>query len=103
MQQQGGKDDLGRDASNVEAGAAERPPLLNTSSLKPELGGLDGGDVASGTASDDDDVVVVGRGGEAPEEGGGEVERGGRSEEKGLAAPSARRHGHLRFPVAGKV
>ena len=50
---------LGRDASNVEAGATEGAALLDASGLETELSRLDGSDVAAGATSDDDVVVFV--------------------------------------------
>lgn len=62
---------LGRDATDVETRAAESTTLLDTRRLQPQLGRLDGGDVAAWPTSDDDDVVVVtGSRREAPREGG---------------------------------
>ena len=73
---------LRRDAPDVEAGSAEGAAHLDAGGGKPELGGLDGGDVSTRSASDDDHVVLLrsgGRGGEgaggAGEEGGGRIWR----------------------------
>lgn len=48
---------LGGNAANVETGATERAALLNTGSLETELGGLDGGNVATGTTTNNNEVV----------------------------------------------
>ena len=48
---------LGRDAADVEAGAAEGLALLDHRDLQAELGGADGADVAPGASADDDDIV----------------------------------------------
>jgi hypothetical protein len=47
---------LGRDAADVEAGAAVGGPLLDHGDLEAELAGADGADVAAGAGSDDDEV-----------------------------------------------
>lgn len=65
---------LGGYATHVEAGAAERPTLLDTSGLQAKLGGLDGGDIAAGPTAYDDDVALLrSRGGESPGESGDRV------------------------------
>ena len=48
---------LGRDAADVEAGAAKRLALLDDGHLEPELRGPDGADIAAGAGADDDEVV----------------------------------------------
>src|SRR5690606_11758600 len=50
---------LGRDAADVEAGAAERLAAFDARGLEPELRGANGGDVSAGAGTDDEDVVVV--------------------------------------------
>ncbi len=50
---------LGRDAADVEAGAAEGGALLDAGHLQAELGGADGADIAAGAGADDDDVEAV--------------------------------------------
>ena len=52
---------LGRDAPDVEAGAAE-PALLDHGDVQPGRRPVEGGGVATGTTPDDDDVVVISRG-----------------------------------------
>ena len=52
---------LGRDAPDVEAGAAE-PALLDHGDVQPRRGPVERRGVAAGTAADDDDVVVISRG-----------------------------------------
>ena len=52
---------LGRDAPDVEAGAAELP-LLDHRDVEAGGRAVQRGGVAAGTAADDDDVVVLGRG-----------------------------------------
>ena len=49
---------LGGDAADVEAGAAERGILLHEGYLEAELGGLDGGDVATGAGADYDEIEL---------------------------------------------
>ena len=56
---------LGRDASDVEAGTAESATLLNARGLEAELGSLDGSYIATGTTANDDNIVWVGTSGEA--------------------------------------
>ena len=51
---------LARDAADVEAGAAERRPLLDAGHLHAELRGADRGDVAAGAGADHDQVVTLG-------------------------------------------
>ena len=48
---------LGRDAADIEAGAAKRRALLDHGDLQAELGGLDGADIAARAGSDDDDII----------------------------------------------
>ena len=48
---------LGRDAADVQAGAAQ-PVALHQHRRDAELAGADGGDVAAGTAADHDDVKL---------------------------------------------
>ena len=50
---------LGRDAAHVEAGAAEGCIFLDADSLHPELGCLNGSDIASGAGSNDNQVNIV--------------------------------------------
>ena len=52
---------LGRDAPDVEAGAAE-PALLDHGDVQPGRRAVERGGVAAGSAPDDDDVVVISRG-----------------------------------------
>ncbi|TXG59345.1 hypothetical protein EZV62_013918 [Acer yangbiense] len=49
------KVDLGGDAADFEARAAKGTALLDTRGLEAELGGFDGGDIASESTSVDDD------------------------------------------------
>ena len=49
---------LGRDAPDVEAGAAQRFTALDHGGLEPELRAADGADIAAGAAADDDHVIV---------------------------------------------
>src|SRR5205814_5021256 len=49
----------GGDAADVEAGAAQRRPLLDAGDFEAELGGADGGDVAAGAGPDHDQVVAL--------------------------------------------
>jgi hypothetical protein len=59
---------LGRDATHVGAGAAGRwatgcvAPLVDTSDLETELGGANGGDVATGATTNDNDVELFAHG-----------------------------------------
>ena len=48
---------FGRDAADVQAGAAEGRSGFDAGGFVAKLGGADGGDVATGAAADDDDVV----------------------------------------------
>ena len=56
---------LGRDAADVEAGAAEAGlalpvlPVVDADGLEAELRGADGGDVAARAGADDGDVETV--------------------------------------------
>ena len=50
---------LGRDAAHVEARTAQLAARLDAGSLQAQLGGLDRGDVATGTAADNDNVELV--------------------------------------------
>ena len=59
---------LGRDAADVEARSAEGSTHVDAGRAEAQVGGCDGGDVASGTAADDYGVVWLLGGG-----GGGEV------------------------------
>jgi hypothetical protein len=56
---------LGRDAPDVQAGAAEALILLDAGDPHAELGRADGGDVPAGAGADDDQVVGRGGGGVA--------------------------------------
>jgi hypothetical protein len=49
---------LGRNAADVEAGAAEGVVLLHEGHLEAELAGLDGGDIATGTGTDYDEIEL---------------------------------------------
>ena len=51
---------LAGDAADVEAGAAQRGPLLDAGDLHAELGRADGGDVAAGAGADHHQVVTLG-------------------------------------------
>ena len=51
-----GKQCLGWNASDVDAGAAQRLVHLDADGIEAELRGADGGDVAAGAAADDDDI-----------------------------------------------
>ena len=55
----GVKHRLGRDAADVEAGAAERLAALRAGGLQPELRGADRGDIAAGAGADHQDVEIV--------------------------------------------
>ena len=68
---------LGRDAPDVEAGAAEGAAHLDAGRRESQLGGLDGGDVSTGTSSDDHHVVLLRGGGRRGEGAGGAGEEGG--------------------------
>jgi hypothetical protein len=50
---------LGGNAADIETGAAEYAPLVDTGGLQPQLAEADGGIVAAGTAADDDCVECV--------------------------------------------
>ena len=50
---------LGRDAADVEAGAAESGRALDAGRAQPELSRADGGDVAAGAGADHQDVEVM--------------------------------------------
>ena len=52
------KEGLGRDATDVEAGATEGIILFHEGDLEAELGGLDGGDIATGTGTDYDEIEL---------------------------------------------
>ena len=56
-QMRGVQQRLGRDAADIEAGAAERAALLDAGHLEPELGRLDRGHVAARPAADDHQIV----------------------------------------------
>ena len=49
---------LGRDAADVEAGAAQRLAALGAGGLEAELRGADRGDIAAGAGADHQDVEV---------------------------------------------
>ena len=49
---------LGRNAADVQARAAEGLAPLDAGDLQPELGGTQGGDIATGTGAEDDHVEV---------------------------------------------
>ena len=49
---------LGRDAADVEAGAAQRLAALDAGGLQPQLGGADRRHIAAGTGADHDQVEV---------------------------------------------
>ena len=48
---------LGRNAADIEAGAAEGRALLDHGDLQAELRRADGADIAAGAAADDDEIV----------------------------------------------
>ena len=50
---------LGRDAADVEAGAAQRLAALGAGGLEAELRGTDRGDIAAGAGADHQDVEIV--------------------------------------------
>ena len=54
----GVEEGLGRDAADVEAGATEGIVLFYEGHLEAELGGLDGGDIATGTGTDYDEIEL---------------------------------------------
>ena len=56
-QMRGVQQRLGRDAADIEAGAAERAALLDAGDLEPELGRLDRGHVAAWPAAHDHQIV----------------------------------------------
>jgi len=78
---------LGRDASDVEAGTAESATLFDASGFQTELRGFDGGHVAAGTAADDDDVVFVRSGRESPP--ACQTKRRPRRQNDGVTLPSS--------------
>src|SRR3546814_2163049 len=53
------KQRLGRDASHVQAGAAQRRPAFRTGRLQPELSRTNGGDIAARTSADYQNVEIV--------------------------------------------
>ena len=81
------KMNLGRDASDVEAGTAESATLFDASGFQTELRGFDGGHVAAGTAADDDDVVFVRSGRESPP--ACQTKRRPRRQNDGVTLPSS--------------
>ena len=108
---------LGRDAADVEAGAAERRPLLHAAHLHAELGGADGADIAARAGADHDEVETLGHGasgsiccggkGEAAPNLGPEAARGkcrGRNHRSpsagGAAPPQWRQHREETTPCA---
>ena len=50
---------LGRDAADVEAGAAQRLAALGAGGLEAQLRGADRGDIAAGAGADHQDVEIV--------------------------------------------
>ena len=50
---------LGRDAADVEAGAAERLAALGAGGLEPKLRSADRGDIAARAGADHQDVEIV--------------------------------------------
>ena len=50
---------LGRDAADIQAGAAERGALLHAGDLHAELRRADGAHIAAGSGADDDDVEGI--------------------------------------------
>ena len=59
LEQLGGVEQgLGRDAADVEAGAAQRLAALDAGGLQPELRGPDRGDIAARPGADHDHVEV---------------------------------------------
>mmetsp|Transcript_4149 Transcript_4149/g.8728 ORF Transcript_4149/g.8728 Transcript_4149/m.8728 type:complete len:357 (+) Transcript_4149:630-1700(+) len=78
---------LGRNAPHIEASSSESSSHFDAGRLEAHLAGFDGGDVASGAASDDDHVVLGERG------GGGEEGLGGCATKEGGAAVEARGEG----------
>ena len=50
---------LAGDAAHIKAGTAQGRIFLDTDSLHPELGRLDGSDIASGAGSNDNKVNIV--------------------------------------------
>jgi hypothetical protein len=51
---------LGRNATNVEAGAAEGAALLDAGHLHAQLTGLDGSNVATRATADDNEILLIG-------------------------------------------
>ena len=49
---------FGRDATDVQAGAAQRIAAFDHGDVQPKLGRADGADIAAGAGTDDDCVVV---------------------------------------------
>jgi len=54
----GMQEGLGRDAADVEAGAAEGVVLFHEGHFKAKLGGLNGGDIATWTGTDYDEIEL---------------------------------------------
>ena len=52
-----GQQRLGRDAADIEAGAAQRLALFDAGRLQAKLCGADGGNITAGSTADDDNVV----------------------------------------------
>ena len=52
----GAEERLGRDAADVDAGAAEGLVGFDADDGEAELCGADGGDIAAGAAADDDEI-----------------------------------------------
>lgn len=47
---------LGRDAADIQAGAAQGGAFIDEGDLEAELGGAEGANVAAGAGADDDEV-----------------------------------------------
>jgi len=50
---------LGRNAADVQAGAAQGAALFNAGDLQAQLSSADGGDITAGTAADDDHIKRI--------------------------------------------
>ncbi len=50
---------LGRDAADIEAGAAQRLAALDAAGLEPELCGTDGGNITARAGADYQDVEII--------------------------------------------
>lgn len=93
---------LGRDAPDVEAGAAETASSLHASHLEAELRSLDCRDIAAGTASDDNEVLLLATssgGGVTAGAQGAERRRGERESLGGFTGGEQRLHRGALFQI----